>query len=97
MPAYWIARVRVQDADAYEQYRALAPEALAAYGGRFLARGGRSETLEGAGWPRHVVIEFPDYESALACYRSKEYQAAKAKRVGAAEADIAVVDGGSDA
>ena len=51
------------------------------------------ETLEGAGWPRHVVIEFPDYESALACYRSPEYQAAKAERVGAAEADIAVVDG----
>ena len=93
MPAYWIARVRVKDAKAYEEYRTLAPAALAAYGGRFLARAGRSETLEGAGWPRHVIIEFPDYESALACYRSQEYQDAKAKRTGVAEADIAVVEG----
>lgn len=93
MPAYWIARVRINTAKAYDEYKALAPEAIAAYGGRFLARGGRSETLEGAGWPRHIVIEFPDYESALACYRSKEYQAAKTRRAGAAEADIAVVEG----
>ena len=45
------------------------------FGGRFVVRAGKSESLEGASKPRNVVIEFPDYAAALACYRSPEYQA----------------------
>ncbi|MCA8966887.1 MAG: DUF1330 domain-containing protein [Planctomycetes bacterium] len=93
MKGYWIARVRVLDDVSYDRYRALTPAAIAAYGGRFTVRGGRAETVEGTDWPRHVIIEFPSYEQALACYRSEAYQAARRERLGAALADICVVEG----
>ncbi|MEN4904515.1 DUF1330 domain-containing protein [Luteimonas sp. TWI1416] len=93
MPAYWIAHVEVLDATAYSGYTALAPAAFRKYGAKFLARGGRSESLEGGGFGRHVVIEFPDLETATACYRSPEYQLAKSKRDGACIAHITIVDG----
>ena len=94
MKAYWIAQVNVTHPDQYTGYTALAPAAFALYGGRFLARGGRSEALEGGPTPqRSVVIEFDSYEQAMACYHSPEYQAAAAKRAGASEAKIVIVEG----
>jgi uncharacterized protein (DUF1330 family) len=67
--------------------------AFQTYGARFLVRAGASELQEGALRARHVVIEFKDYATALACYRSPEYAAAIAKRVGRAEVDLLVVEG----
>jgi uncharacterized protein (DUF1330 family) len=94
MKAYWIAHVDVTDLDQYGGYMALAPAAFALYGGRYLARGGRTTWLEGAPThPRNVVIEFDSYEQALACYHSPEYQAAAAHRQGAAVAQIVIVEG----
>lgn len=94
MAAYLIARVEVHDMAQYKQYTAVSPDAIAAFGGRFIARGGRTETLEGPEETRRmVVVEFPDMDSALACYRSERYQAAKAKREGAATAQFVVVEG----
>ncbi|MDB5996648.1 MAG: hypothetical protein JWP42_3784 [Pseudomonas sp.] len=94
MKAYWIAHVDVTDPDQYSQYTQRAPAAFALYGARMLARGGRSETLEGGpARQRNVVIEFESYEQALACYRSKEYQEAKKHREGAGEAEIIIVEG----
>ncbi len=93
MPAYWIAHVTVTDAKRYKGYQALAPLAFAKFGGKFLARGGASDSLEGPDFARHVVIEFPDLETARACYASPEYQAAKAERDGAAEVMISIVNG----
>lgn len=93
MKAYWIAHVTVNDPDQYRHYADAAPEAFRKYKARFLARGGRSEQLEGNGRPRNVVIEFDSLEDAVACYNSPEYQAAKAKRAGAGEADIVIVEG----
>lgn len=93
MPAYWIAHVTVTDPDAYKGYQALAPAAFAAHGARFLARGGEADTLEGAGFDRHVVIEFPDLAAARACYASPAYQAAKSRRDGACEAMVVIVQG----
>ena len=58
----------------------------------FLVRGGRSEITEGKPRSRAVVLEFPSYEAALACYHSPDYQAAKALRQGKAEADIVVIE-----
>jgi uncharacterized protein (DUF1330 family) len=58
-----------------------------------LARGGRAQQLEGEGRPRNVIIEFASFEDAVACYNSPEYQAARAKRVGAGEAEIVIVEG----
>ena len=93
MKAYWIAQVTVYDPDQYGLYAQSAPEAFRKYNARTLARGGRCEQLEGSGRPRNVVIEFDSFEDALACYNSPEYQAARARRQGAGEADIVIVEG----
>jgi uncharacterized protein (DUF1330 family) len=93
MKAYWIARVTVSDPDRYKLYAESAPEAFRRYGAKILARGGRCEQMEGEGRPRNVVIEFSSYADAIACYNSPEYQAARAKRLGAGEADIVIVEG----
>ena len=94
MKAYWIAHVDVTDPDQYSHYTQCAPQAFAAYGGRLLARGGRSEALEGRTTPqRSVVIEFDSYERALSCYHSALYQEAKGHRQGAAHAEVIIVEG----
>jgi len=94
MKAYWIAHVDVTDPQQYQQYTQRAPAAFTAYGGRFLARGGRSEALEGRPTPqRSVVIEFDSYERALACYRSAAYQEACQHRQGVAKAEVIIVEG----
>ena len=93
MTAYWIAHVTVTDPEAYQGYQALAPAAFAAHGARFLARGGAHEVLEGPMLDRHVVIEFPSLAAARACYQSAEYQAARARREGAALAHVVIVEG----
>jgi uncharacterized protein (DUF1330 family) len=91
--AYWIAHVTVSNPDQYKHYASDAPAAFKKYGATFLARGGRFEQMEGNGRPRNVVVEFPSLQAALDCYRSAEYQAARAKRLGAGEADIVIVEG----
>ena len=63
------------------------------HGARVLARGGRMEALEGESRPRNVVIEFPDMETALRCYRSETYGAAKRHREGAGDAQIMILEG----
>ena len=94
MAAYIIAMMTVTKPDAYEGYRALAGPAVAKHGGRFLARGGKHEVLEGA-FPgkRLVVLEFESYEKAKAFYDSPEYLPAREQRRGAAEFNLLVVDG----
>jgi uncharacterized protein (DUF1330 family) len=90
---YWIAQVDVADPEAYKAYVAAAAPAFARAGARFLARGGRSEAVEGRARKRLVVIEFPDYETALACWRSADYAAARRLRLAVSEGDIAIVEG----
>lgn len=91
--AYWIAHVTITDPAAYAGYQALAPTAFADHGARFLARTETANALEGESWDRHVVIEFPSKEAALACYNSPEYRSARQARVGACTASITIVDG----
>ena len=94
MAAYLIARVQVHDMEQYKQYTALSPDAIAAFGGEFIARGGATETLEGEEENRRVVIvRFPSLDAARDCYNSEQYQAAKAKRIGAADAQFIITDG----
>ena len=90
---YWIAHVTVSDPDQYKQYADTAPEAFKKYNGRILAGAGQHTQLEGNGKARNVVIEFDSYQAAVDCYNSDEYQAARAKRLGAGEADIVIVEG----
>jgi uncharacterized protein (DUF1330 family) len=94
MPAYVIAAVNVTNPEAYAEYAKLAPPAIQQHGGRYLARGGKLEVLEGA-WPhaRTVVVEFATLEQAMNWYRSVEYQAARSKRLGAADFNMVIVEG----
>jgi uncharacterized protein (DUF1330 family) len=95
MPAYVIADVEVSDPGKYEGYRALSPGAIAAYGGRFLSRGGSMQVLEG-GWApsRVVVVEFPSLAQAQKFYDSSEYRAARDARTGATSRfNMIVVEG----
>ncbi|ABL71775.1 MULTISPECIES: DUF1330 domain-containing protein [Paracoccus] len=91
--AYWIGHVTVDDPAAYDAYRQANAAAFAKYGARFLVRGGAQQVVEGQIRPRSVVIEFADLETALACYRSPEYQAALALRQPCSIADLAIVEG----
>jgi uncharacterized protein (DUF1330 family) len=90
---YWIGRVDVTDPDRYREYTLANGAAFAKYGARFLVRAGAFEAVEGEARSRNVVIEFPSYEAALACWNSPEYAAAMAKREGAGVADILVIEG----
>jgi uncharacterized protein (DUF1330 family) len=93
MPAYWIAHVTVTDEEAYGKYAKLAGVAIAAHGGRFLARGGRSRQFEGRAHERNVVAEFPSFEAAEQCYTSPDYQEALRHAKGASERDLVIVEG----
>ncbi|MGY0790155.1 DUF1330 domain-containing protein [Azospirillum argentinense] len=94
MPAYIIADVNVTNPAAYENYKNLTPNAVAQNGGRFIARGGQAEELEGGWQPNRVVIlEFPDYATAKAFYDSPEYREAREARKDAADFRMIVVDG----
>jgi uncharacterized protein (DUF1330 family) len=94
MPAYLIADVEVTDPVQYEEYKKLAPPAIAKYGGRYLVRGGAHETMEGTWAPqRLVILEFPDMTRARAFYQSPEYAAARAARKHAATGNFVIVEG----
>jgi uncharacterized protein (DUF1330 family) len=90
---YWIARVDVRDFDEYKKYVDGTAVAFAKYGAKFLARGGRSEAMEGACRSRNVIIVFPSVEDAVACYRSPEYQHARSFRAPVADGEIVIVEG----
>jgi len=90
---YWIGHVDVSNPDGYQAYMRANGEVFRKYGARFLVRGGQFETVEGKCRARNVVLEFPDYETALACYRSSEYQNVRALREPHSVADIVVIEG----
>lgn len=91
MPALWIAHVTVTDEKAYGKYAALAGPAIAAHGGRFIARGGRYIQLEGKDRPRNVVAKFSSIEDAEKCYHSDAYQQALSHARGASEREVLIV------
>jgi uncharacterized protein (DUF1330 family) len=90
---YWVISGEVADPEGYKAYVAENANAFAKHGARFLARGGKSEVVEGRGHSRTVVIEFKDFDPALTCYRSPEYAKAKELREGRADLNIAIVEG----
>jgi uncharacterized protein (DUF1330 family) len=94
--AYWIVRVSVRDEQKYPEYLAAAGPAFQKFGANFIVRGGTFEAMEGVARDRNVVVEFADRATALACYRSPEYQAAKAIRQKYADADFIIIDGAGD-
>ena len=94
MPAYVVALVNVTDPERYEEYRRLVLPTITAFGGRFVARGGRTEVLEGALSPgRVVIVEFPTLERAKEWWSSPEYSEARAIRQATSEGTLIVVEG----
>jgi uncharacterized protein (DUF1330 family) len=94
VPAYLIADVDVTDAQRYADYTAQVPSTLEPYGGRFLARGGATEAIEGDWLPgRPVIIEFPSVDAAKRWYGSAEYQAILGIRHEASSARFVLTDG----
>jgi uncharacterized protein (DUF1330 family) len=96
MPAYWVARANITDPVAYKRYTDRVPDIVSRHGGKVLARGGRYRIMEGPEtFHRHVVIEFPTLEQAVACFESPEYQEAAAfRRAGGGVVENVIVDGG---
>jgi uncharacterized protein (DUF1330 family) len=96
MPAYWLARSKINDPVEYKRYTDLVPGIVAAHQGKILARGGRFEILEGPEkFARFVVIEFPTLDLARACHDSPAYQSAAKYRKdgGAGEVELVIVEG----
>ena len=95
MVAYWVARSKVNDPEQYKKYADFAPAIIGKFGGKFLARGGKFEILEGPEkFHRFIVIEFPSFEKAVACHESSEYLEAAAHRQkeGVSELEVVIVE-----
>jgi uncharacterized protein (DUF1330 family) len=94
MPAYVFGNIKVDEPIAYQQYVQMVGATVEKYGGRYLARGGRVEVLEGDLQPgRTIIIEFPSFEDAQRWHASPEYGAAKAVRQRWACGELVLVDG----
>jgi uncharacterized protein (DUF1330 family) len=94
MPAYVIADIEITDPAAYEEYRAKVPATIAQYGGRYVARGGKTEALEGGWTPKRIaLLEFPSLEQARKWYRSPEYAPLVKIRQKASRGRVIMVEG----
>ncbi len=94
MAAYAVVNVRVTDPDRYAQYRGKVPDTIARYGGKYLARGGKVEVLEGDWDPqRLVILEFESLERFNEWYNSPEYASLKQLRHEATVTEFAVIEG----
>ncbi|MEQ6202604.1 DUF1330 domain-containing protein [Sulfitobacter sp. HNIBRBA2951] len=90
---YWIGNMDVRDAQVYEKYRAANAKPFADFGAKFMVRGGTQQVREGTAHGRTVVIEFPSYADAVACYESPGYQNAKDIRMTVSDGSLIIVEG----
>lgn len=93
---YWIVNEIVHDLELFKTYQQANGGPLKRHDGKFIVRGGTQETREGTSFPRTVVVEFPSYTAAVACYEDPEYQKAAAIREKAADATFMIVEGAED-
>jgi uncharacterized protein (DUF1330 family) len=94
MSAYVIVQVEVTDWQGFKEYLKEAPQIIAKYGGRYIARGGETVILEGENQGRRIVLmEFPSLQKAENWYRSEEYQKLKSLREGAAIGSLIAIEG----
>lgn len=94
MPAFVIANVTIEDPVRYEDYKRMVPATLAPFGGRFIARGGQIDVLEGDWRPgRLVLLEFPSVERARAWWSSPEYAEARALRQATSTGTLLILEG----
>ena len=94
MAGYVIADVEVTNPELFGEYRALVPETVELYGGRYLARGGETTLVEGDRAPsRAVIIEFESAARAKEWYDSPEYEPIKRMRLDSANSNVVIVEG----
>ena len=94
MKVYWIALYKKIDSqENIKKYSEKVTEVLKSYGARPLVRGGKFKTLEGEDYPRTVIWEFPNYEQAIKCHDSKEYQDGWAIAKGTTERNLQIAEG----
>lgn len=93
---YWIVQVDIKDLQKFKDYMAANAEPFRKFGARFLVRGGQFQNPEGNSRSRHVLLEFPDYQSALDCWHSPEYQYAISLRTPVSELDMVIIEGYGD-
>jgi uncharacterized protein (DUF1330 family) len=94
MASYVIVDVDTSDPERYEEYKRMAQETVAQFGGRYIVRGGKMAIVEGEWRPtRIVVLEFGSFEKAVEWWSSQEYAPAKALRQSLSKTDIVIVDG----
>ena len=90
---YWLIHVTVKNPDAYKEYVERDTPIIEGLGGRFMIRGGQSETVEGTSLSRHVMVEFPSYEAALSAYHDPAYQDVADIRRANADSSFVIVEG----
>ena len=90
---YIIGHITVTDPEGYPEYVRRDTPILESHGAKFVVRGGQSQTPEGAAQDRHVVIEFPSYEAAVAAYNDPEYQEVAEIRRRCSDSTIIIVEG----
>jgi uncharacterized protein (DUF1330 family) len=93
MAAYIIAQIDLTNVEAYQGYATKTPAIAAQFGGKFLAKGGAAEQLEGKGRSRNVIIEFPDKEAAKMFYNSSAYQAVLPIAIQNSDREMVLVEG----
>jgi uncharacterized protein (DUF1330 family) len=92
---YWVVRAHITDSDEYAKYVSLAGDIVRKYKGKFLARGGDQNEVEGSGFERTVMVEFMSYQAAKDCYHSSEYQQALLHTVNSSSRYFSIVEGAS--
>jgi|TARA_B100001057_G_C22667601_1_gene878492 uncharacterized protein (DUF1330 family) len=91
---YWVARVNVDNTEAFKDYATRAKVAIEKFGGKYVTRGGKFFIIEGKHeFERNVIVEFPNVKIAKDCYNSQEYQEAKSFRVGKADFNAIIIEG----
>ena len=93
MKGYWIVRCHVYDPEEFLKYVEISQSIVERFGGSFLIRGGKQLEKETTGYERTVVVKFPDFNTAKACYESIEYQKALSHIYKSAYRTVAIVEG----
>ena len=94
MKGYWIALYRkIDSAENLKNYSAVVTPIIKSFGGKPLVRGGEYQHLEGEEFSRTVIWEFPNYESAIACHNSKEYQEGWSLAKDTTERNLQIIQG----
>lgn len=92
MAGMWVLHIDVTDPEKYGEYIEGSSEVAPAYGGQFIARGGRYQQVEGRDYARNVIVRFPTYEKAVEAYESEEYQAIVGLATEASERQFTIIE-----